>query len=59
MIRGRGFVDHGRSEKRVIGRGWNDCGRCANYASDYDLNDHGHHENAHGGHGRTRSCQLY
>lgn len=36
MIRGSGCVDHGRLEKRVIDRGWSDCGRCANHANDYD-----------------------
>lgn len=54
MIRGSGCVDRGRREKRVI-----DCGHFANHANDYDLNDDGHHENAHGVHGRRRSCQLY
>lgn len=54
-----GCVDHGRHEKRVIYRGWSDCGRCANHANDFDLTDRGHHENAHGVHGRRRSCQLY
>lgn len=53
-----GCADHGRREKRVIYR-WSDCGRCANHANDFDLNDRGHHENAHGVHGRRRSCQLY
>ncbi len=59
MIHVCGCVDHGRREKRVIYRGWSDCGRCANHVSEFDLNYRGHHENAHGVHGRRRSCQLY
>lgn len=59
LIRGSGCVDHGRREKRMVDRGRSDCGHRANRANNYDLNGRGHHENAHGVHGRKRSCQLY